>query len=129
MKNNTLHILVVDDDMLARMTAVQSVKQSGHTAAMADGGAAAKEMLQSDEYDLVLLDLMMPDVDGFEVLRHIRETPKLSGIPVIMVSGSGGPESKTKCLEMGARGYLSKPLDSELLNEQILGCMDKGSQT
>ncbi len=129
MTENALHILVVDDDMLARMTAVQCVKQGGHTAAMADGGAAAMEMLQSDEYDLVLLDLMMPDVDGYEVLRHIRETPKLSGIPVIVVSGSGGTESKAKFLEIGASGYLSNPLDPALLNEQISGCMDKTSQT
>ena len=129
MSENILSILVVDDDMLARTTAAQCVKRGGHTAAMADGGAAAMEMLQSDEYDLVLLDLMMPDVDGFEVLRHIRETPKLSEIPVIVVSGSGGAESKAKCLEMGASGYLSKPLDPALLNEQISGCMDKTSQT
>ncbi len=121
MNENILSVLVVDDDMLARMTAAQCVIQGGHTAAM--------EMLQSDEYDLVLLDLMMPGIDGYEVLRNIRETPKLSEIPVIVVSGSGGAESKAKCLEMGASGYLSKPLDPALLNEQISGCMDKTSQT
>ena len=127
MTQSQLHILVVDDDMMARMTAGQCAKQEGHTAAMADGGAAAIEMLQSDNFDLVLLDLLMPDVDGFEVLRQIRENPQLRDIPVIMVSGSGGADSKAKCIEMGACGYLLKPLDPDLLASQITRCLEKES--
>ncbi len=125
MTENALHILVVDDDMLARMTAVQCVKQGGHTANMAEGGAAAMKMLQSEGYDLVLLDLLMPNVDGFEVLRQIRENPQIRDVPVIMVSGSGGPDSMARCVEMGACGYLPKPLDPDLLTIEITRCLDK----
>ena len=75
MTESGLNILVVDDDMLARMTAAQCLKREGHTASMAYGGERALEMLNSGNYDLVLLDLLMPDIDGLEVLRHIKEDP------------------------------------------------------
>ena len=125
MTQSQLHILVVDDDVMARMTAAQCVKQGGHTATMADGGAAAIEMLQSDNFDLVLLDLVMPDMDGFEVLRQIMENPQLRNIPVIVVSGSGGANSKARCIEMGACGYLTKPLDPDLLANETTRCLEK----
>jgi CheY-like chemotaxis protein len=120
-----MHILVVDDDMLARMTAAQCVKQQGHTAGMADGGARAIEMLQSDEFNLILLDLMMPDMDGFEVLAKIMEDPRLRQIPIIMVSGAEDAESIDRCLEMGAVGHLAKPLDSASLAAQISDFKDR----
>lgn len=123
MTENELHILVVDDDMLARMTAVQCVKQQGHTASIAEGGAQALEMLRSDKYDLVLLDLLMPNVDGLEVLAEIKDDPQLRRVPVIMVSGSDEAESIAKCIEMGAAGHLSKPLDPTLLTIQIGTCL------
>lgn len=129
MTENLLHILVVDDDMLARMTAVQCVKQAGHTAAMAEDGVRAMEMLQSDKYDLVLLDLLMPEMDGFEVLRQIKENPQLKNIPVIMVSGADDAESMAKCIQMGAVGHLAKPLDSVLLANLIAGCMENLTPT
>ena len=81
MSEQALHILVVDDDMLARMTAAQCLKQQGHTACMAEGGAQALQMLRSERFDLVLLDLMMPGVDGFEVLTKMKEDPQLQGHP------------------------------------------------
>jgi CheY-like chemotaxis protein len=120
-----MHILVVDDDMLARMTAAQCVKQQGHTAGMADGGARAIEMLQSDKFNLILLDLMMPDMDGFEVLAKIMEDPQLRRTPVIMVSGAEDAESIDRCIEMGAAGHLAKPLDSARLAAQIADCKDR----
>lgn len=119
----TLRVLVVDDDMLARMTAAQCVKQQGHEAALAEGGAQAMEMLRSDCYDLVLLDLLMPEMDGLEVLTGIKADPQLRAIPVIMVSGADESESLAKCLKAGAVGNLSKPLDPRLLAEQIAGCL------
>lgn len=113
------HILVVDDDMLARMMAVQCVKQQGHSASMAKGGVQALEMLGSEKYDLVLLDLLMPDVDGFDVLAKIKEDPQIRDIPVVMVSGADEAESVAKCMELGASGHLPKPLDPVLLATQI----------
>ena len=127
MTEKLLHILVVDDDMLARMTAVQCIKHARHTAAMAEDGVRAMEMLQSDKYDLVLLDLLMPNVDGFEVLRQIKENLQLKDIPVIMVSGADEAESMAKCIQMGAAGHLAKPLDANLLGKQIIECMQNGN--
>ena len=123
MTEQALHILVVDDDMLARMTAAQCVKQQGHTASMAEGGAQALQMLRSERYDLVLLDLMMPGVDGFEVLTEMKENPQLQDIPVLMVSGTDEAESIAKCIEKGAAGHLPKPLDSTQLGARIIACL------
>lgn len=119
MTANPLHILVVDDDMLARMTAVQCVKQQGHRVSTAEGGAKALEMLNADRFDLILLDLLMPDIDGLEVLTKIKGDPELRDTPVIMVSGAEETESITKCIESGAAGHLPKPLDPTLLAAQI----------
>lgn len=122
-EQHVLHVLVVDDDMLARMTAAQCVKQKGHEASMADSGAKALEMLQSARYDLVLLDLLMPEMDGLEVLTKIKLDPQLRRIPVIMVSGADEAESMARCMQTGAAGHLSKPLDPALLSTQIDGCL------
>lgn len=119
MTNQTGHILVVDDDLLARMEAAQCTKLQGHTVTMAEGGAQALELLRSQAFDLVLLDLRMPDVDGFEVLRQMQADENLRGIPVIVISGSGGAESAARCIEMGAAGHLSKPVDPELLAARV----------
>jgi adenylate cyclase len=119
MTENSLRVLVVDDDTMARMMAAQCVKQQGHTAIMASGGKQALEQLQSDEFDLVLLDLMMPDVDGFEVLTKIMSDPRLKDIPVIIVTGTEEAGSVKTCIEMGAASHLKKPLDPELMAIQI----------
>lgn len=123
MNESALHILVVDDDMMARMMAGQCVKQAGHTAAMAEDGVRAMEMLHADKYDLVLLDLLMPDMDGFEVLRQIKKNPRIKFIPVIMVSGVDEAESVARCIQKGAAGHLAKPIDSMRLANLIAECM------
>jgi adenylate cyclase len=123
MTEQALHILVVDDDMLARMTAAQCVKLQGHTASMATGGAQALEMLRSERYDLILLDLMMPDVDGFQVLTEMKQDPQIQDIPVLMVSGTDEAGSIAKCIEKGAAGHLPKPLDSAQLGARINACL------
>ena len=125
MAESSLHILVVDDDMMARMTAAQCVKLAGHTASIAENGVEALEMLQTDNYDLILLDLLMPDMVGFEVLKRIKDNSQLSTIPVIMISGAEETESMTRCIEMGACGFLSKPLDPTQLAKQLADCLNK----
>ena len=90
---------------------------------MADGGEKALEMLRSGDYDLVLLDFLMPGVDGLAVLRQIKEDPRLEEIPVIMVSGDEEAETIAKCDEMGACGHLSKPLDPARLATRIAACV------
>lgn len=127
MTERNLHVLVVDDDMMARMSAAQCLKQQGHTAVMADGGKQGLEMLESQDFDLVLLDLLMPDLDGIEVLRQLKTSSILQRTPVIVVTGSDEDQSIAKCLEMGATSHLRKPLDPALLADRIKACLAMGS--
>lgn len=122
-RKTALRVLVVDDDTLARMTAAQCLTQQGHEAAMATGGAQALEMLRSGEYDLVLLDWLMPEVDGLEVLTTVKVDPELADTPIIVVSGADEADSIEKSLEAGAVGHLPKPLDPDALAAQIRECM------
>lgn len=118
-------MLVVDDDVMGRMTAAQCLKKQGHTVDVAEGGAKALELLRSRHFDLVLLDLVMPEVDGFEVLRQMKADAELRQIPVLVVSGSDEAESIARCMEMGAAGHLSKPLDTAALAAEINSGVDK----
>ena len=127
MTKENLNVLVVDDDMMARMTAAQCLKQQNHTVVGAEGGRQGLEILESQDFDLILLDLLMPDVDGFEFLRQLKERNILQRIPVIVISAAEEEESIAKCLDMGATGHLRKPLDPAALAEQIDACIATGS--
>jgi CheY-like chemotaxis protein len=119
MTNEPRHILVVDDDELARMEIARSVEQQGHSVGLAENGAQALAELRSQDFDLVLLDLLMPEVDGFAVLQEMKADKVLRTIPVIVVTAVGEPENVAKCMEMGAADHLTKPLDHELLAQRV----------
>ena len=125
MTNQANHILVVDDDGLARMEISRCVEQQGHTVSLAEDGAQALDMLRSQKFDLVLLDLLMPDVDGFEVLRQMKADATLREVPVIVITAVGEPESVAKCAEMGAIDHLTKPVDLNLLAERANAILAK----
>ena len=125
MTNQANHILVVDDDELARMEISRCVEQQGHTVSLAEDGAQALDMLRSQKFDLVLLDLLMPDVDGFEVLRQMKADATLREVPVIVITAVGEPESVAKCAEMGAIDHLTKPVDLNLLAERANAILAK----
>jgi CheY-like chemotaxis protein len=119
MTNEPRHILVADDDELARMEIARSVEQQGHTVGLAENGVQALAALRSQHFDLVLLDLLMPEMDGFAVLREMKADEALLTIPVIVVTAVGEPENVAKCIEMGAADHLTKPLDHELLAQRV----------
>jgi len=119
MTDQTSQILVVDDDMMARMATAQCVKQQGHSVTMAEGGAQALELLGAQAFNLVLLDLKMPDMDGFDVLEQMQGDEKLRQIPVLVVSGSDQSDSIDRCIELGAVGHIAKPVDPEALIAQV----------
>ena len=77
------------------------------------GGALAKVLLDRAAFDAVLLDIMMPEVDGFEVLRHIRATPSLRTLPVVMLTAAVSREHREKAHDMGANAYVTKPFSSQ----------------
>lgn len=117
--------LVVDDNDANRDLLARRLEADGYAAASAQNGKQALEMLQAGTFDLVLLDIMMPEVDGYEVLKGIKADARLQHIPVIMISALSELESVARCIEMGAEDYLPKPFNPTLLKARISACLEK----
>lgn len=118
-------ILVVDDNVLNRMLLKRTLEQQGHTVALAENGRQALEMLDAGHFDLVLLDILMPEMDGYEVLARLKRDPARRGLPVIVISALEEMESVIRCIGMGAEDYLPKPFDSLLLRARIGASLEK----
>jgi adenylate cyclase len=118
-------VLVVDDDAVNRMVLQRSLEQEGHAVRVAPDGRAALEVLRRDPFDIVLLDVLMPEMDGFELLELLQADERLRQVPVIMISALEDMESVVRSLEMGAEDYLPKPFDPALLRARINGCLAK----
>jgi CheY-like chemotaxis protein len=118
-------ILVVDDSSVNRYMLAQHVASLGHRVATAGDGLEALTMLRETPFDLMLLDLMMPEMNGHEVLEEMKRDVQLREIPVIMVSGLDEFQSVVRCIEQGAEDYLPKPWDRVLLRARIGACLDK----
>ncbi|MEA2972143.1 MAG: hypothetical protein QOG82_601 [Actinomycetota bacterium] len=112
-------VLVVDDDALNRLLLVRSLEQEGLRVDSASDGLEALDRLRSRPFDLVLLDIVMPLADGFEVLAVMKDDPTLAHVPVIVISALEDMESVVRCIEMGAEDYLPKPFDRALLRARI----------
>ncbi len=113
------HVLLVDDDRQTRLKMVRDIESGGYSVSAAEGGRQALDMLKSTPFDLVLLDILMPDLDGYGVLADMKAHPTLRNIPVIVISALDDSESIEKCMQMGAADYLTKPVDSVTLNARI----------
>jgi two-component system cell cycle response regulator len=118
-------ILVVDDYVLNRMQLKRSLEQQGHTVALAENGRQALEMLDAGGFDLVLLDILMPEIDGYEVLAHLKSDPARRDLPVIVISALDEMDSVIRCIGMGAEDYLPKPFDPLLLRARIGASLEK----
>ncbi|HWG85758.1 MAG TPA: response regulator [Deinococcales bacterium] len=112
-------ILVVDDDRLNRLKLERGLEQEGHHVLLAESGPAALTVLGSESVDVVLLDLVMPEMDGFEVLRRLQEDPKTRHIPVIVVTALDETDNAVRCIEMGADDYLTKPFNLVFLRARL----------
>ena len=118
-------ILVVDDDQINRMVLAHDLEQEGHRVTAVEDGGSALEALRDGRFDVVLLDVLMPELDGYETLAQIERNEKLRHVPVIMVSALEDIESVVRCIELGAADYLPKPFDPVLLRARINGCLTK----
>jgi len=118
-------ILVVDDIEANRDLLSRRLTRDGHRVASVAGGQQALHALADDEFDLVLLDLMMPDINGFDVLVRMKANERLRRIPVIMITALAETESAVRCIEAGAEDYLPKPFDPILLRARISACLHK----
>lgn len=112
-------ILIADDDRINRAILVHSLKQQRHSVTDVEDGAQALDAFFAKPFDLVLLDVLMPGIDGYEVLKRMKEDARRNHVPVIMISGLDEMDSVVKCIELGAEDYLSKPFDPMLLRARI----------
>jgi sigma-B regulation protein RsbU (phosphoserine phosphatase) len=119
-------LLVVDDNDDNRYTLGQRLKRLGYTnLTTAVNGREALELLRARTFHLVLLDIMMPELNGYEVLEHMRADARLRGIPVIMISAVDELESVIRCIELGAEDYLPKPFNPTLLRARVGASLEK----
>lgn len=118
-------LLVVDDNKVNRLLLARGLQEQGHDITFAENGRQALDTLRQASFDLVLLDIMMPELDGYQVLEEITTDSDLRDIPVIVVSAMDELDSVVKCIEMGAEDYLSKPLNPVLLKARIGACLEK----
>jgi DNA-binding NtrC family response regulator len=119
MTTNAGAILVVDDDASDRFLLATSLEEQGYVVEAAENGWQALEKLGAQAFDVVLLDLLMPKMDGFQVLERMKADRALQHIPVIVTSAADEMESVVRCIAMGATDHLSKPLDPVLLYARI----------
>jgi signal transduction histidine kinase len=112
-------LLVVDDNAENRDVLARRLQKQGHWAVTVSSGREALDALADQPFDLVLLDMMMPEMDGYEVLSRIKEDPRSSRLPVIMISALDEMDSVVRCIEMGAADYLPKPFNPTLLRARI----------
>ncbi len=118
-------ILVVEDNDANRVMLCRRLNKQGFATTEARDGREALARVNDHRFDLVLLDIMMPDVDGYTVLRELKADPDLQALPVIMISAVDELASVVRCIEMGAEDYLPKPYDPVLLQARINACLDK----
>jgi class 3 adenylate cyclase len=118
-------VLVVDDEPFNIDLLAQELEELGHISTPAVDGQEALEKLDRERFDLVLLDIMMPRMDGVEVLKALNAAGRLAELPVIVVSALGDIDSIARCLQLGAEDYLIKPFDTTLLRARIGGALEK----
>ena len=118
-------ILIADDNRVNRLLLARGLEGEGHTVAFAEHGAEALDLLRGQRFDLMLLDVLMPELDGYGVLEELQHDPHLRDIPVIVTSALDELDSVVRCLEMGAEDYLTKPVNPVLLNARINSSLEK----
>ncbi|HET7757877.1 MAG TPA: response regulator, partial [Steroidobacteraceae bacterium] len=121
----TGNILVVDDNAANREMLLRRLTRAGHRVQTAANGPEALAVLRQQPIDLVLLDFLMPQMSGYEVLQHLTADQALREIPVLMISALDEMDSVVRCIELGAEDYLPKPFDPVLLRARIGACLEK----
>jgi len=118
-------LLVVDDNKVNRLLLSRNLELLGHRVAAVENGRVALETLRREPFDLALLDIEMPEMDGFQVLEQIRGDLALRDVPVIVTSSLEGIDNVVRCIELGAEDYLPKPVNPVLLKARIGASLEK----
>ncbi|MDX1438120.1 MAG: adenylate/guanylate cyclase domain-containing protein [Anaerolineales bacterium] len=119
------HLLVVDDNKVNRLLLARGLEQQGHSVDFAVNGREALEVVRMRPFDLILLDIQMPELDGYQVLEELVSDPELRNIPVVMTSSTDELSSVARCIEMGAEDFLTKPVNPVLLRARINASLEK----
>ena len=118
-------LLVADDNKVNRLLLTRNLELMGHKVSLAENGRVALQMLRHEAFDLMLLDIEMPEMDGFQVLGELAKDLDLRDVPVIVTSSLEGLEHVVRCIELGAEDYLTKPVNPVLLKARIGASLEK----
>lgn len=118
-------VLVADDNEGSRDLLARVLQRKGHKVSVAASGKEAIEILRQQEFDLVLMDFIMPEMNGYEALRVIKEDERLRHTPVVIVSALNTVHEIVACIEIGAEDFLTKPVDVKLLEARVNACLEK----
>ena len=118
-------VLVVDDNESNRDILARRLRRQGHVVVLAENGREALRVAEQEEFDLILLDVMMPELDGVGALRELKRNPGLRHIPVIMISAVDEIETVVRCIELGAEDYLPKPFNPTLLRARTDALLER----
>ncbi len=118
-------VLVVDDDATTRLFLTRNLRSQVQSLVEATHGSQALELMRSQPFDLVLLDLMMQGMSGYQVLEHLKQDAAIAATPVIVVSAANDLEGVVRCIELGAEDYLIKPLNPVLLRARVGACLER----
>ena len=122
-ENGTL--LVVDDDGVSRAVLSNLLERQGHAVVVAKDGAEALKLVGERAFDLIVLDLLMPGMDGFEVVQKLKADPAVKDIPVVMISSAEDMSGIVKSVKLGAEDYIFKPFDEVLLKARVDACLER----
>ena len=118
-------LLVVDDNEMNRDLLTRRLKRQGYRVTVAVDGRQALEILNREDFNLVLLDIMLPEMNGYQVLEQLKADQSLSHIPVIITTALDEADGKAKCIELGAEDYLTKPFNPVMLKSRISDCLER----
>jgi CheY-like chemotaxis protein len=124
-ENHHGHLLVVDDNAMNRDMLARRLARLGYKVYAVESGRQALTVVQLVAFDLILLDIMMPEIDGYQVLRELKAGSDTRHIPVIVLSALDETDSVVRCIKMGAEDHLTKPFDPVLLRARIGACLEK----
>ena len=125
MTENRAPLLVVDDNEMNRDLLARRLNKEGHEVVQAEDGMKAMKLMEEQNFDLILLDVMMPGMTGYEVLEAVKKDERLRDIPVLMISALTEMDSVVRCIELGAEDYLPKPFKTVLLHARVNACLEK----
>lgn len=118
-------VLIVDDNEDIRSLLASQIKRQGHMVTTAENGRQALELVRSQPFDLLLLDIMMPELDGYGVLTQLKADPDLRHLPVVVISAVDDLDSVVRCIQLGADDYMFKPFNKILLKARVNACLEK----